>query len=174
MNSKRKGSKWERQVAKFFTEWTGYEFGRTPQSGAYHRNQDLGSDLICNDEKHAHRCKISIECKSYRDIRFEHILLGNKRCDILEFWEQASRDARRTKKIPILCMRYNSMPKGQFFFVVDSGMYKGVIGAISCTHLNITINDGNTGMVLMVFMSNDIKNNVDYKLFHKEAKRLLK
>ena len=38
--------------------------------------------------------------------------------DRLKFWEQASKDAKRAKKVPILCMRYNSMPANEFFFVV--------------------------------------------------------
>ena len=81
-NSKKKGNRFERAVAKFFTDWSGFNFGRTPQSGAYHNNRDLGSDIICNDDNHKTKCCISIECKSYNDIRFEHVLLGNKRCKI--------------------------------------------------------------------------------------------
>ena len=78
-NSKKKGNRFERVVAKYFTDWSGFKFGRTPGSGSFHNNRDLGSDLICNDDKHKNRCCISIECKNYQDIRFEHVLLGNKR-----------------------------------------------------------------------------------------------
>ena len=93
-NSKKKGNRFERVVAKYFTDWSGFKFGRTPGSGSFHNNRDLGSDLICNDDKHKNRCCISIECKNYQDIRFEHVLLGNKRCKIFSFWEQAQRDAK--------------------------------------------------------------------------------
>ena len=109
-NSKRKGNKFELKVSKWFTKWTSYKFGRTPYSGANHQSRDLASDIMCQDERHAHRCKISVECKNYKEIKFEHLLLGNKGCDILKFWEQASKDAKRANKVPILCMRYNSMP----------------------------------------------------------------
>ena len=109
-NSKKKGSRFELRVSKWFTQWTSFKFGRTPYSGANHQSRDLSSDIMCQDERHAHRCKISVECKNYKEIKFEHILLGNKGCDILKFWEQASKDAKRANKVPILCMRYNSMP----------------------------------------------------------------
>lgn len=177
-NSKKKGSRFERSVAKFFTKWTGFEFGRTPGSGSFHNNRDLGSDLICNDDRHKNRCLLSIECKSYKDIRFEHVLLGNKRCKIFSFWEQALRDALRTKKFPILCMRYNSMHRDEFFFVVNAYIAKELINTKTCKRM-MTINapeiDGNT---LYVFMSPDIINNTSYRKLHKalrkEAKNLYK
>lgn len=118
MNSKKKGNKFERKIAGFFTKWTGFKFERNRAgSGAWHSNKDSTSDLTCTDERHAHRCKISVECKNYKEIKFEHILLGNKGCDILKFWEQASKDAKRGNKVPILCMRYNSMPAEEFFLL---------------------------------------------------------
>ena len=90
MNSKNKGNRFERKIGAWFTQWTGFKFERNRAgSGAWHSNKDATSDLTCTDEKHAHRCKISIECKNYKDIKFEHVLLGNKTCDILRFWEQA-------------------------------------------------------------------------------------
>ena len=106
MNSKRKGNRFELAVSKWLTLWSGYKFQRTPYSGANHFNRELASDIMCADPKHQFRCKISVECKSYKDIKFEHILLGNKGSDINKFWAQASMDAKRAHKAPILCMRY--------------------------------------------------------------------
>ena len=94
MNSKKKGSRFELKMSKWFTKWTTYTWNRVPMSGAWHSNKDAASDITCVDERHAHRCKISVECKNYKEIKFEHILLGNKRCDILKFWAQASKDAK--------------------------------------------------------------------------------
>ena len=42
-----------------------------------------------------------------------------KSCKIDSFWNQANRDAERAKKIPVLIMRYNSMPKDEAFFMVN-------------------------------------------------------
>lgn len=64
MNSKKKGNKFERKIGAWFTKWTGFKFERNRAgSGAWHSNKDSTSDLTCTDERHAHRCKISVECK---------------------------------------------------------------------------------------------------------------
>ena len=166
-NSKRKGSKFELKVSKWFTEFSGYKFQRVPYSGANHQNRDLASDIMCSDERHAHRCKISIECKSYQDIRFEHILLGNKGCKIVKFWKQASSDANRAKKIPILVMRYNSMPSTEFFFIIDKRLIKPFTKKPLSHTMVITSPDTPT---LYVFMASEVLKNVKYKDIHKEAK----
>lgn len=172
-NSKKKGNRFERVVAKYFTDWSGFKFGRTPGSGSFHNNRDLGSDLICNDDKHKNRCCISIECKNYQDIRFEHVLLGNKCCKIFSFWEQAYRDANRTKKFPILCMRYNSMPRGEFFFVVNPFIAHELISVKTNRMMIINAPEIEAGP-LYVFMASDIKENVSYKKMHKALRKELK
>lgn len=170
MNSKKKGSKFERNIAKWFTEWTGFQFQRTPYSGANHVNRDLASDIMCSDERHAHRCKISIECKSYKDIKFEQTLLGNKGADIDKFWEQASRDAKRSNKVPILCMRYNSMPSDDFFFVFPGYMAEAFTGVFSDKYMTLVFN----GNYLVIVMAHEVLEHVDYKKVHKLAKQIVK
>jgi len=171
MNSKNKGNRWERAVAAWLTEWTGYKFERNRAgSGSWWGNKDAGADITCTDTRHAHRCKLSIECKSYKDIRFEHVLLENKGCDIVKFWEQACRDAKRTDKIPILCMRYNSMPKKEFFFVIQSDMLLAFKPLLNQTHMTLKFGNHN----VFIFMASKVKSVVSYKLVHKEAKKLLR
>ena len=171
-NSKRKGNKFEREVAKWLTSWTGFKFQRTPYSGANHMSRDLASDIMCADERHAHRCRISVECKSYRDIRFEHILLGTKGSEIEKFWRQAERDAIRSKKVPMLIMRYNSMPKEEFFLVVDSDLADGFLTEGMYDHRFMAISTPE--LSLYVFMASAVKKEVSYKDIHKLAKNLLK
>lgn len=173
-NSKRKGSRFELKVSKWFTDWSTFKFGRTPYSGANHQSRDLSSDIMCMDEKHAHRCKISIECKNYKDIKFEHVLLGNKNCDILKFWDQAKNDANRGKKVPILCMRYNSMPSEEFFFVVEGGNSKTLGSEIWKLSKKPRMVLSSPKFCLYIFMASDIMSNVDYKLIHKLSKQILK
>lgn len=173
INSKKKGSKFERQIGAWFTEWTGYKFERNRAgSGAWHSNKDSTSDITCTDEKHAHRCKISIECKCYKDIKFEHILLGNKNCDIIRFWDQAEKDAKRGNKVPILCMRYNSMPAKEFFFVVGPELANSIFNKdiVSTPHMIIF----SSGKPLYIFMASSVIKYVDYKDVHKQAKNSLK
>lgn len=170
INSKKKGSKFERLIGNWFTKWTRYRFERNRAgSGAWHTNKDSTSDITCTDEKHAHRCKISIECKCYKEIKFEHVLLGNKNCDIIRFWEQATEDAKRGKKVPILCMRYNSMPANEFFFVISTELAK-LCNINSKPSMNLVYGDTN----LSIYMASSIIKDLDYKKLHKQAKLSLK
>ena len=80
VNSKQKGSRFERSICKFFQDWTGYEFSRVPASGGlrWKKTDNITSDITCSDPKHSRRFSLSVECKSYQEIKFEHLLLGNK------------------------------------------------------------------------------------------------
>lgn len=172
VNSKRKGNKFERTVAKWMSDWTGYKFGRTPYSGANHQSRDLASDVMCTDERHAHRCKISVECKCYKDIKFEHILLGTKGSEVEKFWNQATNDALRSAKVPILIMRYNSMPSNEFFMAVGEDLAKEFIPFVKDTRYMV-FNIGNK-LNLYIFMASAVLNKVSYKRVHKLAKTIVK
>lgn len=171
VQSKRKGNRFELKVAKWFTKWSSFKFERVPMSGAWHSNRDATSDITCVDPKHQYRCMISVECKSYKDIKFEHVLLGNKNCDIVKFWEQAGRDASRSNKIPILCMRYNSMPREEFFFVISaSSLVPAFYPLMGCNYITINI----PGEVLMVFRASDIIHHTKYIDFHKGLREMVR
>lgn len=173
MNSKRKGNKFERVISKWLSEWSGFKFERNRLgSGSWHSNRDAGADITCTDPRHAHRCRLSIECKSYRDIRFEHTLLGTKGSEIEKFWNQAVTDAKRTGKVPMLIMRYNSMPKEEFFLVVDSDLADGFLTEGMYDHRFMAISTPE--LSLYVFMASAVKKEVSYKDIHKLAKNLLK
>lgn len=165
-NSKSKGNRFERSVAKFFQEWTGYEFNRTPMSGGlrWKNAENITSDIVCSDPKHSRKFKLSIECKSYQDINFEHLLLQKKSCKIASFWNQAKSDAKRAGKIPVLIMKYNGMARGEAFFVVDDQVaeffYKQNLKKPYMNICNMSIGS------IHIFMLSDIKK-TDYKAFHK-------
>lgn len=178
VNSKKKGSKWERDVCKFMKEWTGYEFSRTPASGGlrWHKKDDIVSDVICTDEKHGHRFPGAIECKFYQEIKFEHVLLGNDSCKIMEFWNQATRDAERAKKLPLLIMRYNNMPKGEAFLMIDRETSNCIL---TDTDLGLKLQKPRMAIqidlktVFYIFMLSDIKN-LEYQKVYKLWRSLLK
>ena len=174
INSKNKGSRFERTICKWFQDWTGYEFNRVPASGGlrWKKTDNITSDITCTDPKHSKRFKLSVECKSYNDLKFEHILLGNKGCKILSFWEQASNDAIRGNKIPVLIMKYNNMPKGEAFMMVDDRL----ISLINHQESNLkkpTMVINTQEHIFGVYMLSDIKN-INYSLLYKEARKLLK
>lgn len=172
MNSKNKGNKFERKIGTWFTKWSGFKFERNRLgSGAWHTNKDAASDITCTDPKHGHRCKLAIECKSYKDIKFEHVLLGNKGCDIIKFWSQVIEDAKRTQKYPILCMRYNSMPSDEFFFVISEQASTFINNWYKGNHMILHVPDSDYH--LHIYMASGILD-VPYKLFHKFVKTSLK
>ena len=74
----------------------------------------------------------------------------------------------RKKKVPILCMRYNSMPANEFFFVVD---YK--LGSIIAQYITKSMYIQVPGNTLMVFMASEVLK-VPYKMIHKQAKLIVK
>lgn len=178
INSKAKGSKNERDVCKWWKDWTGFDFSRVPSSGGlrWSRTTDTTGDIICSDSKHFLRFPFSIECKSYKDINFEHILLGNKNVKILEFWQQACEDAQRGNKLPILMMRYNGMKKGDYFFVVSPQMGQlifdsmGMVERIGIPRMIISTHE----IGLNIFMASDILRLSNYTKVYKESRKRLK
>lgn len=175
INSKAKGSKNERDVCKWWKDWTGYEFSRVPSSGGlrWSRTTDTTGDILCSDQKHYLRFPFSIECKNYKDINFEHILLGNKNVKVLQFWEQAVGDAERGGKLPILMMRYNGMKKGDYFFVVSETIGALLVRNMPPNDVNVMlVNAGNTKLIIA--MASDIAKYNDYKEIYKLSKKILK
>lgn len=125
INSKNKGNRNERDLCKFWEEWTGYEFSRVPASGAlrWKKTDNISGDIICSDPDHSRVFPFNIETKFHQDINFQHLLIPVTNVKIKEFWAQATEDADRAKKTPILFMRYNGLPKGFWFVVMDFKLF---------------------------------------------------
>lgn len=176
VNSKNKGNRFEREICKVFKKWTGYEFSRVPASGGlrWKKADNITSDVICTDPKHAHRFQFSVECKNYKDLKFDHLLLEKKSCKIFQFWQQVTSDAKRANKLPMLIMKYNGMPKEEAFVVfhVDVGflLLKEYSKQLKKPYMTIKIKSG----LLYVFMLSDIVSNIDYKDMYKAIKHLNK
>lgn len=175
VNGKRKGNKNERNLCKWWTTWSGLEFSRVPASGGlrWQKKDDITGDIICTDSKYSRRFPFSIEAKAYKDIRFEHLILGNTRIKIIEFWEQAKEDGIRGGKQPILFMRYNGMPASTWFVIINEEVHKlweqGQTKEF--THkpmVNIKLEDGE---VIYILNSDDFCK-IEYKSFITKLKKL--
>lgn len=125
INSSKKGSKNERELAHAFEEWTGYKFSRVPMSGGlrWKRTLDTTGDLIVADTEHIHEFPFSVETKFHSEVNFWKILRGQK-SDILKFWEQAVDDAERGKKVPIVFFRFNGLPKQYWFCIISYKLFR--------------------------------------------------
>lgn len=134
-NPKTKGSKNERGVAKLFTNWTGYEFARTPQSGGLHwKKQNTVGDIVCIDEEHSKRFYFSIECKFHAEIEFSYLLdetVSKKNNKLIEFWKQAYKDAETVNKTPLLFVRRNMMKANTHFVIMPIKFYTDLKREIS-------------------------------------------
>lgn len=128
VNGKKKGNKGELALTKWWTQWSGFEFSRVPQSGGlrWQKQDDICGDIIITDERQSRRFPFSIESKSYKDINFEQMILGQKKNMVMGFWEQCKTDAERSKKYPILFMRYNGMKANTWFTVLRYEEFKYV------------------------------------------------
>ncbi len=174
INGKKKGNKNERNLCKWWQSWSGLEFNRIPASGGlrWNNTQNITGDIICTDERHSRRFPFSIEAKSYKDIRFEHLILGNKGVKVMEFWNQTKEDGIRGNKIPILFMRYNNMPSSVWFTIIPLNVYKLFKLKLGVTKYPvIQIKTEDEEIILM--NSEDLKN-VDYKEFIIAIKKLRK
>ena len=131
INSRKKGSRNERDVAKLMATWSGFEFARTPQSGGLHwKKQNTTGDIVCIDEKHGHKFPFSIECKNHEDVEFSYLLDGTKgkrTNKIRLFWEQTTNDATRVNKIPMLFIHRKGMPKNSHFICLPTIFIKPFI-----------------------------------------------
>ena len=170
MNQKKKGNKAERDACKIWNTWAKgrYEYTRVPSSGGlrWHRTNDTSGDITSGSE--GHKLQFCIEVKSHADIDFSQLLRNDlKNVKILEFWKQCTDDAKRCGKIPFLMCRYNGLPKGKFFIVMNLDDL-----------INLGINADKIMPVIMASMqeliifTSDALYNLDYITIHKNAKIL--
>ena len=124
INSKKKGSRYERDVCKLLQTWTGFEFARVPSSGGlrWKNTDNTTGDITCSDGN-SRKFPFSVECKFYKEINFEHLLLDVK-SDIIKFWEQSLSDSERSGKIPLVFMKYNGMRKDDHFIIIPTELYE--------------------------------------------------
>lgn len=114
MNPKQKGSGFERDIAKFLTEWVSgqrkeYYFWRSPGSGGVAtvigENGAIAGDIIAlKPEGAVLTKKFSIECKvGYPQSSFHAFMNKRKKDDeITGFWVQCVNSAKSGNKIPML------------------------------------------------------------------------
>lgn len=120
INSRSKGCKNERKLAKLFETWTKRKFSRTPSSGGLNwKASNVKGDIVCTEEGVVF--PFCIEAKAHKEIDFSHLLNpAIKNVKIDEFWKQCKGDAEKAFKIPILFMRYNGMPADFFFVALET------------------------------------------------------
>lgn len=125
INSKNKGSEFERKVAKLLTEWAGSEFHRTPMSGALHWSNDkrVVSDIVPPQELVDKGWPFSIECKKVEDAQWEfsNFIEGNS-MTLKDHWKQCCDDAKREDMIPMMIFSKNR--RDTFVMITKETLYQ--------------------------------------------------
>lgn len=143
INSRSKGCKAERTLAKGLETWAGVPFSRTPSSGGLSwKTTNTKGDIVCTKE--GHYFPFCIEVKFHKEIPLNPLIVGKHKNPPLvhEFWEQCTRDARLAGKVPLLFMRYNQMPKDSWIVVMPKSIY--LVLELANTKINTFILEGST------------------------------
>lgn len=103
---KEKGSNFERKVAKMLSEWSGFEFMRTPMSGAIHNFKDkrVISDIVAPLSLGDFPFSIECKCCQY-DWDFSQILEGTSM--FWKHWKQCWDDSQKEGMEPMLVFTKN-------------------------------------------------------------------
>lgn len=117
--SKNKGNKWEREVATFLTATYNESFIRVPSSGAFvggknaSRKNTLDEGQIQSKKGDIHPPStwnhLNIECKSYADFPFHHLLVGDVK--ILDTWITQTLDASNLNDFNLIMIKINRKGK---------------------------------------------------------------
>lgn len=103
VQGRNKGSKFERDIAKQVSRWTGVHFTRVPMSGGWNQT----GDITPKDPKEMVDFPFNIECKNQKLFSTSSLvdcsgLDINK--SIKQWWRQCTSDAMKSKKVPLLVM----------------------------------------------------------------------
>ena len=107
INSRAKGSEYERKVAKELGNWWGEEFHRTPMSGGLHWKKDnrVAGDIVTPPDS---VYPFVTECKKREGWSFEQLLKGTG--EVEKWWKQVTRDSSETGLYPLLIFAKNFSP----------------------------------------------------------------
>lgn len=116
INQKLKGNANEREAARVLSEWAGARFARTPMSGGLHwDHESVSGDVVCVTR--GFNFIFSVETKHYESWHVTPILRENSR--IFGVFDQAMNDALDVGKFPMLMLRENGMPKGEYYVFLN-------------------------------------------------------
>lgn len=118
INSKRKGDKNERVLAKLLSVWVGVPFTRVPRSGGlrWKDTANVCGDVVC--EVASFHFPFSVETKHLKTVNISHKLRKNSM--IYKIFTQAQEDAKRANKFPVVFVRENRMKKETYYVFVGS------------------------------------------------------
>jgi len=116
--SRTKGRSFELDIAKLFTDWAGSKFRRVPLSGGWQSSDVVAGDIFLvaeyevvgiGDEPRVH-FPLSVECKKQEGWDFAQLFRASEKFPLRLFWVQATSDAHKIKKLPVVIFSRNFLP----------------------------------------------------------------
>lgn len=120
-NSRQKGATYERDIAKILSKWCGIKLKRTPMSGGWAKT----GDITPVDPEEMVDFPFNIELKNRQGWDFKELIKGTNKRGIVDWWEQAVRDAKTSNRFPILIF---TRVRDVNYCMVPSKFFKTVIG----------------------------------------------
>lgn len=120
VDPRQKGARAESVIRDVLKEKTGLGWERTPGSGALDPKHMLKGDLYVPSKDNLY----CIECKHYEDDHINSGILTHKSPQIIEWWEQAVRQAKQVGKNPLLIFKHNRSKIFVAFESIPSGNYR--------------------------------------------------
>ena len=103
VDSRQKGARAESALKKLLRDSTGLNFQRTPGSGALNATHMLKGDIYIPNTAN----RFCIEVKHYKDDHLTSKVLTSKDPQLLQWWEQAVRQAKQVDMQPILFFKFD-------------------------------------------------------------------
>jgi len=164
-NSKRIGGEYERDIAKFLTKWVSgdikpYIFWRQDASGSIGTvmgDKNFSGDIkVVVEEYKWFQNSYSLECKrNYDNLDFQDIFQKTKKDVLKEFWLQANKDVKNTKKQPILF--YKKKGKQDIIGITETTLkrLKNKVNKLPC--MRISYNSDNLPDIIIYNMEDFFK-----------------
>ncbi len=108
VDSREKGARAESAAKGLLIKHTGLGWERTPGSGALNAKHKLKGDLYVPELINVY----AVEVKHYKDDHMTSKMLTDKKPQIVEWWEQAVRQADQVDKKPLLLFKFD---RSKFF-----------------------------------------------------------
>lgn len=129
-----KGSNFEREVAKIFSEWSSFNWLRTPQSGGM--REITKADLFCKELYMSEDDALFIECKKRKKIDLSKIMYAEYQ-EFSDWWFKTVKNAKDEKRIPVLIFTWNRAPA--IFIVIYKEIFDGFPVLSNVPHLRIGV-----------------------------------
>lgn len=170
INSKRKGDNNERDLAKYLSKWTGYQFERVPSSGglAWKDSVQTVGDVVCTTPNS--RVPFTFETKALKKLGLNSPILRSNSC-VFKHWVQCEREGIQANRIPLFIVRENGMPKKTWWVFMDYSLFVLLdkIGFVLQPHFSGQQQDYNFDLVGV--HSDDFKT-IDYRKLEHEISNI--